>query len=602
MSFISELKRRNVVRMAVLYAVAAWVVLQIADVLFDQLGVPPWAFRLVLGLLILGFPLALIFSWVFELTPDGVQRTREVDPSQSGVQQTGQRMNVLIVVLLLLAIGGLIADRLIPEPGSTITGPVAETAAPGVVPASHGPTDQAAEAENTIAVLPFVNMSDDPDNDYFSDGLSEELLNTLVRIGGLKVTGRTSSFAFKDDNRDLREIGEILDVANVLEGSVRKAGNRVRITAQLIETDGGYHLWSDTFDRELDDIFAIQREIAEEVTQAMQVTLFDDELSGDASLLPDDRNPKAHEQYLRGMYIWQREPDAWPSLDRARTHFEAALEIDPEYVDAHWGMFLVWNRMNRNAHGPFAESLEKMQHYTSELQRLAPQSDHALGAAARMAVLRYDYHQSAAFLEEATRRFPANTKILGTYANTLAIIKRYDRALELVNRAEELDPLSLDVKRIKSFALYRMGDCEAVEEVMNRAIELEPEVGRFRHYLAMCIFETTGEAAKALPFAEAEPLNWARETALAILYNDLGENEKAREQFDTMFERAGDGASYQFGQIYAQWGEEEKSLEWLENALRVRDPGLSMAGDDRLLVPLHGEPHFQKILKDAGHR
>jgi TolB-like protein len=327
MSFFAELKRRNVIRMAVLYIVAGWVVLQIADVLFDPLGLPAWTFRMVLGLLLLGFPLALIFAWVFEMTPEGLKRERDIDRSASVVAHTGRKMNTVIVVLLVVAIAGLVIDRLIPESGQPAA---ATTAVAGPDPtAADANAREAAATDTSIAVLPFVNMSGDPDNEYFSDGLSEELMNTLVRLGGLKVTGRTSSFAFKGQNQDLREIGRLLNVANVLEGSVRKAGNRVRITAQLIKTSDGYHLWSDTFDRELDDIFAIQAEIAEQVSDALQVTLLGGAVADEPKTPSVSHNAQAYEEYLRGMYIWQREPDLRESLDSARSHFEAALALDP---------------------------------------------------------------------------------------------------------------------------------------------------------------------------------------------------------------------------------------------------------------------------------
>ena len=338
MSFFSELKRRNVVRMGVLYIVASWLTLQISDVIFDPLGVPPWVFRLLMSLLALGFPFALIFSWIFELTPEGLKLERDLDRSQSIVHQTGHRMNTVIVVLLVLAIGGLIADRLVPEtvaPGEA--GPdsagLIEKQAASVATAAENTVS--AEDGTSIAVLPFVNMSGDPDNEYFSDGLTEELLNSLVRIGGLKVTARTSPFAFKGQKQDLREIGRLLNVANVLEGSVRKAGNRVRITAQLVKASDGYHLWSDTFDRELDDIFAIQAEIADQVTKSLHITLLGDEQADQPVVGSAGQNAKAYEEYLRGMYVLQHDPDDEEALEIAKGRFFRAIEIDPGYVDAY---------------------------------------------------------------------------------------------------------------------------------------------------------------------------------------------------------------------------------------------------------------------------
>ena len=591
MSFITELKRRNVVRMALLYAVAGWVILQIADVLFEQLGVPPWAFRLVFGLLVLGFPIALIFSWIFELTPEGVKRTGDVAPGESVVGQTGQRMNLLIVVLLVIAIGLLVANRF--SPGGDVTSAGSPTT--GEAPVSGQQPAAAVTPESSVAVLPFVNMSGDPDNDYFSDGLSEELLNTLVKLGGLKVTGRTSSFAFKDQNIDLREIGDILNVASVLEGSVRKAGNRVRITAQLVETRNGYHLWSETFDRDLDDIFAIQEEIAAQVADAMHVTLL-----GPPAVV-ENSDPRAYEEYLRGNYILQRNPDELEPLDRAQAHFEKALAIDPEYVDALAGTLRVWDQKNRNGWGEFGESLERMEQIAVELERLAPENERTLVAISRIATVNFDYAKSAEFLGKAAARYPASVAVLGEYATALTNLRRYSEAIAVIDRASSLDPLSLDIMRWKSYINFRAGDCEVAEEVRKRALEIEPGVGRFHYYSAMCIFESSGEVSAAIVLAEEEPLNWARKTALSILHDAAGDRDKAQALLDAIVAEYGEAAAYQFGQVYAQWGDIESALEWLETAISIRDPGIIQAGDDRLLKPLAGEPRFQQLLRDAGH-
>jgi TolB-like protein len=593
MTFFAELKRRNVIRMALLYTVAGWVLLQIADVLFEPLGLPEWTFRMVLVLLLLGFPFALIFAWVFEMTPEGLKRERDIDRSASVVAHTGRKMNTLIVVLLVVAIGGLVADRLIPER----SGPVVATATPHEAAEAEQP-EAAGGADASIAVLPFVNISGDPDNEYFSDGLTEELLNTLVRVGGLKVTGRTSSFAFKDQNLDLREVGRLLNVANVLEGSVRKAGNRVRITAQLVKTSDGYHLWSDTFDRELDDIFAIQQQIADQVSDALHVTLLGEPAVDEPAAGP---NAQAYEQYLRGLYVYQRGPDERESLARAQAHFEQALAINPRYADAVWGMFLVWDRMNRNGHVPFSDSIVEMRAYAAELEKIAPGGDHTLVAQSRISTVSYEYEGTIAYLEQAVARYPGSALVQNQYASMASTLSDYERATEAINRATRLDPLSLDVMRVKASILHRMGDCAGVEEVMRRAMEIEPRVGRFRYQLAMCLYETTGDAATALPYAEAEPLGFAHRTALAILYHALGDQQGAQEQLDRMLVDYGDAASYQYGQIYTQWGDFDLAFAWLENALKVHDPGIIQSVNDRLLDPLRDLPRFQQILRAAGH-
>ncbi|MEE8294596.1 MAG: hypothetical protein V3R64_02690, partial [Sphingomonadales bacterium] len=234
-NFFNELKRRNVVRVAIAYAVVSWVALQLVDVLDEILSLPEGFGKAVLIILLIGLPIVLVFSWAYEVTPEGVMKTAEVDASKSITHGTGQKINKLIIGGLVLAVAFLLVDKFF---------------------ISGNGVEQAETGEASIAVLPFVNMSDDAANAYFADGLSEELLNVLAKVPDLKVAGRTSSFQFKGDNLDLVEIGKTLGVDHILEGSVRKQGNRVRITAQLIRASDGFHMWSETYDRDLEDIFA----------------------------------------------------------------------------------------------------------------------------------------------------------------------------------------------------------------------------------------------------------------------------------------------------------------------------------------------------------
>jgi TolB-like protein len=252
MNLIQELKRRNVFRIGILYLVATWLLLQLTDVLSSLLPVPESTGSLVFLLLVLGFFPVVIFAWVYEMTPEGLRREVDIDRSQSITPDTGKKINTVIVVLLVLAIGGMIADRLIPE-----TSVDSETADLAVVEAPEvSPPADALPADRSIAVLPFADLSQDQDQQYFTDGLSEELLNLLVRVDDLRVASRTSSFSYRDSTLDIPEISKALNVGHILEGSVRKDGDRIRITAQLIEAGTDTHLWSENFDRELTDIFA----------------------------------------------------------------------------------------------------------------------------------------------------------------------------------------------------------------------------------------------------------------------------------------------------------------------------------------------------------
>ena len=611
MSFFEELKRRNVFRMAVLYLVGSWLLMQVADVLFEQLGVPPWAFRLVLGMLALGFPIALFFSWLFEMTPEGLKLERDVNHDQSNTQHTGGKMNITIVTLLVLAIAGMIVDRFIPETQTSAasdTVSVAETADVKTGPAADdeagkdaADTPGAAPDQHSIAVLPFVNMSGDPENEYFSDGLSEELLNALVRMGGLQVTGRTSSFAFKGHNQDLREIGRMLSVANVLEGSVRKVGNQVRITAQLIKTSDGYHLWSETFNRELDDIFAIQEEIADQVTQALQVTLLGAGQSGDGDeavvTASGSQNAEAYEAYLRGMFALRNNPDNREGLNAAKGHFEVALEIDFDYLEANWGAFNTWDRIHRNGFIAFEDSAAHMDFYAAELERVAPGSEQALVARARIYSTQLDQTRALALLEEAVGRYPGSAATLAQYGQYAGIAGNYDESLAVLREARRLDPLSLEYIIIMATTMYQAGDCSGLEELLNQALALDPVAGRIRYRLAMCLYETEGDAARALSIVSDEPVGFMHNTATAILQQKLGNPKAAQTVLDTMFESYGDSAAYQYMQIYAQWGDTANALKWLETAVDIRDPGLITVSQDRLVAPLRKVPEFQQILR-----
>jgi len=322
MSFVNELKRRNVIRVGILYLVSAWVLLQLTDVLTSLLASPPWAGSLVVLLLALGFFPVMIFSWVYEMTPEGLKRESEIDRALSITSGTGRKINTLIVVLLVLAIGGLIADRMVPE--SSLVADVADVGKGG---ANISPDDR------SIAVLPFADMSPEQDQQYFTDGLSEELLNLLVRVEDLRVASRTSSFAYRNSTLGIPEISRALKVGHILEGSVRKDGDRIRITAQLIETSSDRHIWSENFDRELVDIFAIQDEIANAIVQALTGEMG---IGGDKAVTVEavTDNLDAYAMYLAGRELFIKRE----AIDESIRLFRAAIELDPECARAWEGL------------------------------------------------------------------------------------------------------------------------------------------------------------------------------------------------------------------------------------------------------------------------
>jgi len=453
MSLFSELRRRNVIRVAIAYAVVAWLVAQVAELALDSFGSPDWVMKTLLLFLALGFPFAIIFAWAFEMTPEGLKREKDVDRSQSITQHTGRKLNYSIIAFLAVALVFSLATRDWSNQGADDT-----------------PMPEISSDETTIAVLPFVNMSDDKENEYFSDGISEELLNVLVKVEGLRVASRTSSFSFKGKDTPIPDIAEALNVEHVLEGSVRKAGDTIRITAQLIDVKTDSHLWSETYDRKLEDIFVIQDEISAHIVEALKVALGAGEVVETAS--KPTANLDAYEAYLKGRYLWQRR--GGENIQKAIELFTQATEMDPEFARA-WASLAA-------AHITFPTyaNVEPEIHYRLALahanQALELDPDiaeaHAvLGEVSRVVNLDNPAATAAHYLKAVELEPKVPTGYLW-YAEFLLGAGRIDAALENVNIAIDLDPLHPGTLSVASSVHTAHGDFEKAEEYLRSAIDL----------------------------------------------------------------------------------------------------------------------------------
>ena len=425
-NFWRELKRRNVFKVAVTYAIVSWIALQVADIVFPALNVPPWVLSLLTVLLLIGFPIALLLSWAFELTPDGIKPTAEVAPEQSIRPRTGQRLNYLMTGALAVLLTVVVVDKY-----------VLDDAAPASASAPTAP----ATADKSIAVLPFVNLSSDQEQEYFSDGLSEEILNQLAQIGELKVTARTSSFSFKGKNADLRVIARELDVRYVLEGSVRTAGNQLRITAQLIDATDGSHVWSRAFDRERNDVFAIQEEIAMAVSETLSVAL---DVGAMARARGGTTNLEAYDRYLRARAL-DRQRGTSEDIVRAAELYREAVKLDPTFVRA-------WSDLNTEltlwpiyVPDRLAEAREEQRAIRARLRELAPASPFTamIEANALVEARRWmEAEPAIASARAAGAIFREDT--MGVETFLLLATGRFREALPRIQRQIAEDPLSLN--------------------------------------------------------------------------------------------------------------------------------------------------------------
>jgi TolB-like protein/Tfp pilus assembly protein PilF len=591
MSLISELKRRNVIRVALLYLVAAWVILQVSQLLFDVLKLPDWTSRLVLGLLVLGFPLALIFSWVYELTPEGLKREHEVDRNQSITAGTARKLDVVVGALLVVAIGMLAFDRYAGRERSA--GGAESRAAPAAAPAPL----QARSGPASIAVLPFVNMSDDKANDYFSDGLSEELLNVLAKVQGLRVIARTSSFAFKGKDATIADVAKALGVDHVLEGSVRKSGDRVRITAQLIRTADSSHLWSETYDRTLQDVFAIQDEISGQVADALKVRLLGQNAS--KAEVGGTTSARAYETYLQGLYsVNQGEKEA--TLRKALAEFDQAIAEDPNYARAHAGRARTLGSLASNGYEPFESGFGGAREAAERARALAPELAEAW---LRLAYITYavdlDIAKARGQYDRALALDPGSAEVQSVYANFAVAIGQTEKAIEAGSKAVQLDPIAPRPHVALATAYYGARRYDEAIAVARRAERLDPNYPNVHGSIGYALLET-GDLERARAEFEKEPIEWQRLTGLALVAAKLGHDEQARAGLATALGRLGEAAAYQYAEINAQLGDHDEAFRWLGVARRIKDPGLSIVVVDPLMDPLREDPRYKKLTHELG--
>jgi adenylate cyclase len=594
LGLLRQLKQRNVFRVAGLYLAVCWLILEPVHVVFHMLEVPLWANRLVLLIMAIGFPAAVIFAWVYEITPGGLKPSAEVPQERSIRKVTGRRLDRAIIAVLAVALTYLLVDKFwwshaasLRDSATNINRVALPRAAASVPPAFSPPP-------HSIAVLPFVNMSGDKDQEYFSEGLTEELLNSLSRINELQVAARTSSFSFQGEHPDIETVAHKLNVGAVLEGSVRRSGSTVRITAQLINGVSGFHVWSQTYDRDLGDILKLQTDLATAVAEALRVTL----LSGAPARieLGGTRNPAALDAYLRGKTLINAAPSTSESDHAAIAALSEAIRQDPGYALAYADRSIAYINLAVFRGGKadiYASSLADAR----EAVRLAPElaeGYYALGAA--LSVGEADYVQADHAVSRSVELAPGNARILAAYSRWSGQFGRAAEALRSGRRAIELDPLNFHVYRVVGIGLLLARQYREAVADFERAIALEPKYLRNYALLGMAQYEM-GNLEAARLSCEQPTNDSLAQRCLAITYHKLGRTAEATALLNKMKAADSDQGAYDYAAIYAQWGDIPRALDALETAVRLSKSGLDELKAEPDFDPLRREPRFQAILR-----
>jgi serine/threonine-protein kinase len=578
-NFFDELKRRHVYRVAIAYAVVAWLLIQIATQVFPFFEIPNWAVRLVVLVIVLGFPIALIIAWAFEMTPQGIKRAENILPTEYNPHWSVRKFATLIVTIAMFATG-LLMFQLVRSKSHFL---------------AHI-TVAAKPSQKSIAVLPLLNESGDPGDEYFSDGLSEELIAALAQIKELKVIGRSSSFRFRDKKGDSKIIGEKLGVSTLLEGTVRKQGNQVRIVAELINAADGRELWSRTFDRELQDIFAVQAEIAKAVATSLELTLLgtDDRSAKNAST----NSVEAHNAYLQGHFYFERRnlEDYRKSVD----FFEQATRLDPDYALAYAERSEAWtfigdltSEKQKEAWAAAVSDAEKAVAIDPDLAEA-----HAALGWVRF-FTEWNFAEGLAELRRANQLSPWNPTANDLLARVVVYLGQFKEAEKLARQAIEFDPLAYQPRTSLARVLFAEGKLDDAEASGRTGVELQPTAAGCRRWqVFVAIQRSDGEAA--LREAQLEPNEGYRRFELALAHYARGDRPAAEAALAELIARDGNFLAYQIAEVYAWRGETDKAFEWLQIALDNHDTGMLSLLIDPVTRGLHHDPRYNDLLAKIG--
>jgi len=580
-NFFSELKRRNVYKVAVAYAVVAWLVIQAASIFLPAFDAPPWVMKIFIIVIIFGFPVALIFSWAFEITPEGIKLESEIEPSKSMTRRTGRKIVALTIALAVVA-AGLFVYQLV-RSNSTFTPRQSEAAT--------------AAPNKSIAVLPFDNLSRDPDNAYFCEGVQDEILTRLAKVADLKVISRTSTQHFKSTPDNLPQIAKQLGVAHILEGSVQKANDQVRVNVQLINALTDAHLWADTYDRKLTDIFAVESEIAKTIAETLQARLTGSEKNSIAKT--PTVNPEAYELYLRGKFFAEKRTGA--DLRKSIGYYDQAITKDPGYALAYVG--LADSHLLLSAYGAVSpkESYTPAKAALKKALELDDSLAQAHASSGLLATLELDVHRAISELERAIQLNPNYATAHHWLALPLMSIGQFDRGLAEGKRAIELDPLSLICNADLCWVYFNARRYDEAEAQARKTLEMDPQFYVAHYYLGEAL-QFKGKLTEAIAeYQKSIELNHDP-FSLAMLgqaYARKGQVEEARKVLARLTEEAKSRyvSPYALAVILTALGDKAHAIDELERGYDEAGFYISLIKVDPLFDDLRGDPRFEALVQ-----
>jgi len=586
MSFFNELKRRNVLRVAAAYIVAAWLLIQVAETMFPLFGFDDTPTRIVVIVLAILFIPALIIAWVFELTPEGLKRDYEVDRSQSIAPQTGKKLDRIIMVVLAIALGYFAFDKFVLSDlrETSIAEAAREEGRSEALVAFYG--------DKSIAVLPFVNISSDEEQEYFSDGLSEELLNLLAKIPSLRVIARMSSFSYKDKDASIADVSQELNVDHLLSGSVRRAGDKVRVTAKLIRAHDSLHLWAETYERTLDDIFLIQDEIAAAVVAQLKVKLLGEVPTSSQT------DSKAYALYLQAREL-ARQANA-EAYERSNTLYQQALAIAPDYAAAWAGLAENYISLANGALFDINEGYALAREAANKALTLDPDFALAHASLGRIAMVHdSDLPGAAQNLERALELDPTNPQIVRAAATLLINLVRSDEAIKLLEYAAARDPINSDVHANLALGYFCAARPAEAITSYRTALSLAPDAVGLQSFVGAALLANK-EPAAGLAAMEQEKYEAWRLIGLVMAHHALGQSAESDATLVELIEKYGKEWPYNVSYVLAFRGEADRTFEWLDKAKQYNDPGLSETASAPEFAAVRSDPRWLPFLESIG--